>query len=195
MRLSNGCVLFLIFFCMALILPDLRERYFRQVLFTTEMYHRNVDRATEDALFGTVKEEHADGSIRLDVSQIQETFYEQIYQQFEVSTADEKLYLEKSVLLEELVNNASALSIEEKYGLQEKMETIINESSAMSELEYGLNFPLEEEHDSSQPLSNQALYHFVEFADEKNYPWSRLLTEDAVRFFFSGAKLLKSRTP
>ena len=70
MRLSNWCVLFVALLLMAMALPDLREDYFRQALFTTEMYHRNADRATEDALLFAVKEEYTDGSIRLESDEV-----------------------------------------------------------------------------------------------------------------------------
>lgn len=192
MRLSNWCVLFMALFLVSILLPNLREDYFRTAGFTTELYNRNVDRATEDAMIACVKEEYADGSVRIEEDEVTEKFYQQLAGQFDVTTEQELQKLRENVILSELVNEKAELGLEEERSLREMMEQMINEGSKISEGDYCLLFPELESDGWSQPLANKSFYHFVELADEENYPWTKLLKEHAIRFFLSGAKLRKA---
>ena len=192
MRLSNWCILFMALILGMSLLPDISGQYERNAQYTMEMYHRNVDRATEDALIDQVIEEYEDGSIALDEKQIKDAFLEQVALAFDLNTEEERHAAEELFLLQEVVSQKEGLTEEERILYAKKMEDLLAQNTKLQGLSYCMLFPVTEESESwSNPINNDSFYTFMELYDEGNYGWSHIFEGEQFRYSFSGAKIRK----
>lgn len=192
MRLINWGILFMFLFIGSSVGPFLKECYKKEAMITMEQYNRNIDRAVEDALVDQIIEEKEDSSISLDSDKIYQAFLDQLCFVFNVRTAYEREQLERLLLMQRVVNQTEALSMEQQEMLRNEMEQIVNENSALRGLNYALLFPTIEGESWSRKLDNNSFYAFMEINDDVKYGWTRNITEkEAIRYSFSGAKIRK----
>lgn len=191
MRISNWCVLFMALFLGSILLPDFKETYERNAQYTMELYHRNIDRATEDALVDQVREEYEDGNILIDKTKVTAAFFEQICLDFDLITESEKETVAELFLLQELVNQKEEMTEEERNRIAEEMEQLLHQNSKLQQLAYCMLFPANEGEGWSNPIDKKSFYTFFEQDDAGTYQWTDLLKGEEVRYTFSGAKIRK----
>lgn len=192
MRLSNWCMLFMAFFLGMVLWPDFKEQYERNAQYTMEMYHRNVDRATEDALVDQVMEEYEDGSIAVQDTRVYDAFITQIALAFDLTTEEEKQEVEQLFLLQKMIHQKEGLTEAERLSYAEEMEVLLAENTKLQSLSYCMTFPATEEGVNwSNPIDNDSFYTFMELYDEGSYGWTDTFTGEQVRYSFSGAKIRK----
>lgn len=192
MRLINLGILFMSLFFGAIIYPFLQELYDRTAFFSMEQYNKNMDRAAEDAFYKQILEEYSDGSISLEEEEIQIAFAEQLCRDFDISIELEGAEVEEILLLQELINRKEDLSIQEQIQVAGELEALAEELSTIEEFQYNILFPLEEEASWHRKVDNHSFYAFMELDDGANYGWPQLFSEMALRYEFSGAKLVKN---
>ncbi|MDD6217059.1 MAG: hypothetical protein PUB28_10020 [Roseburia sp.] len=197
MKLTDFSIVFVVLFVVSQVPKLLESEWVRQEKFTTVEYNRIFDQAAEDCLMGSVKEECADGSIRMDIKTAEKHFYEQIAFVFDATdeAAMEALY--DGVKMVQFVNRNESpgvwnsyqkeegISVEESNRLRAQMEDTILRARRKDAALFSLSFPFAPYQEWNQNFKPHAFYAMYEGREYGFHRQNR-------RYFFSGSMIRKT---
>lgn len=197
MKLTDWCLLFVTLFVCSQLPKYLEDKMLQQGTFTTVEYNRIMDQAALDCLMGTVKEEFADGSVRIDTKEAETHFYDQIAFVCDATDEVSRNALWSGVKMKQFINrNESAgiwngyrreegITMQESEQLRNLMENQINQAKRKDAALFTLSFPFITGEDWYQNLKPRAFYIMYE---GKEVSWKK----DNNRFLFSGSMIRKT---